>query len=151
MTIRKHPLAWRWTDPKYALLPESVLAQMQPVDSDEAARLFTHTPELAGADGPVPDSFTITTVSAEALSQEAGCCWLRERQPDLSVRIIISWQRDTALRTTWEVFTAHWDDFCYPSSDDVCVWPESGEWVLQYHHYDEFQFGERSMVNSASE
>jgi len=143
MTIREHPLAWRWTDPKYALLPDSVLAQMQPIEADEAARLFTHSLTLAGEDGLAPDVFTITTVRAEGLSQEAGCRWLRERQPDLSVRVVVSWEQHTALQTTWEVFTAHWDDFCYPSSDDVHVWPESERWVLLYHHEHEFQFGER--------
>ena len=146
MTIREHPLAWRWTDPKYALLPDSVLAQMQPIEADEAARLFTHSLTLAGEDGLAPDVFNITTVRAEGLSPEAGCEWLRERQPDLSVRVGVSWDRHTAIRTTWGVFTGHWDDFCYPSSDDVLVWPESESWALRYHHEQEFQFGRKRVM-----
>jgi hypothetical protein len=144
MTIREHPLAWRWTDPKYALLPDSTLAQMQPIEPEEAARLCTHSLTLAGENGLAPNVFTITSVCAEGFSQEAGCRWLRECQPDLSVHVVISWDQDTAIRTTWEVFTAHWDDFCYPSSDDVVVWSESDTWAILYHHEHEFQFGKRS-------
>jgi hypothetical protein len=47
-------------------------------------------------------------------------------------------------RTSWEFFTAHWDDFCYPLSDDVLVLPDSGAWVLRYHHEEVFYFGNRN-------
>ena len=72
------------------------------------------------------------------------CSWLPARSSDLTASVTLSWQRDTALRTTWELFTARWDDFCYPSSDDVFVSPESGRWVLLYHHWGQFHFANRS-------
>jgi len=65
-----------------------------------------------------------------------GRCWLRDQQPELSAQAFVSWREDAAIRTTWEIFTAHWDDFCYPSSDDVVVWPESERWALFYFHED---------------
>jgi hypothetical protein len=54
----------------------------------------------------------------------------------------VSWDRETALRAGWEFFTAHWDDFCYPLSDDVLVIPDTGSWVLRYHHEKMFYFGD---------
>jgi hypothetical protein len=38
--IREHPLAWRWTDPKYAELPSNVLAQITPIDASAAAGVY---------------------------------------------------------------------------------------------------------------
>ncbi|HEY5894211.1 MAG TPA: hypothetical protein VIT91_13380 [Chthoniobacterales bacterium] len=49
-----------------------------------------------------------------------------------------------ALRTGWEFFTAHWDDFCYPLSDEVLILPDSGGWVLLYQHQETFFFGNRN-------
>jgi hypothetical protein len=56
----------------------------------------------------------------------------------------VSWDRETALRTSWEFFTAHWDDFCYPLTDDVLIIPDCGSWVLRYHHEEIFYFGDRN-------
>ena len=143
MNIREHPLAWRWTDEKYALLPDNILREMFPVEETEAAGLFTRSLTFIRDTDLSPDIFTITAISANPFSAEAGCRWLRERQPDLSVPVVLSWDESTAIRTIWEVFTNYWDDFCYPSSDDVLVWPESESWVLLYHHAHEFRFGKR--------
>ena len=141
--IRAHPFAWRWTDAKHAVFPDGILAQMQPVSADEAARLFAESRQHEHADGLRQDQFTITTLATAGVSTDAACEWLCRCQPDLSARIVICWDERTALRTTWEVFTAHWDDFCYPASDDVLIWPESAKWVMRYHHEEELQFGRR--------
>ena len=143
MTIREHPLAWRWTNPKFALLPEIILGQMHPIDPNEAALLCTHSLTFADRDGLSSDVFTITNLEAEGLSKESGCCWFRARQHNLSELVTLSWNQQTAIQTTWEVFTSYWDDFCYPSSDDVSIWPGSERWALLYHHYHRFEFGMR--------
>lgn len=66
--------------------------------------------------------------------------WLRHVQPDLHTRVYVSWSLDLAVETRWDIFTEYWDDFCYPSSDDVTVVPASGTWQLSYHHYEQFDF-----------
>lgn len=146
MTIREHPLAWRWTDADYAVLPEDTLAQLQPVELREAERLFQRSQRLLVRDSLSPQEFTAIVHHSADVSVEVGRCWLRERQPDLSVQVFVSWQTDAAIRTTWEIFTAHWDDFCYPASDDIVVWPESERWALFYFHEQEFHFGQRPVA-----
>ena|SRR2546427_803961 len=146
MTIREHPLAWRWTDSRYALLPDSTLAQIEPVESAEAQHLFQHSLRLLGRDCLSPELFESVMRRRADIPADAGCAWLREQQANLSVRVYVSWDQDIAVRTTWEVFSAHWDDFCYPSSDDVIVSPESESWALLYHHEQEFQFGKIRVV-----
>jgi len=143
MTIREHPFAWRWTDADYAVLPEATLAQMQPIEQREAERLFQSSLRFLVRDSLSPQEFTTIVRHSADVPAEVGRSWLREQQPDLSAQVVVSWQQDAAIRTTWEIFTAHWDDFCYPSSDDVIVWPESERWALFYFHEQEFQFGQR--------
>ena len=66
--------------------------------------------------------------------------WLRSVQPDSQVVVYVSWNRDLAVETSWHILTEYWDDFCYPSSDDVTVVSTSGTWQLVYHHYEQFDF-----------
>ena len=143
MTIREHPLAWRWTDADYAVLPDDALAQMEPMEQREAERLFQRSLCFLARDTLSPQEFTCVVRHSADLRAEVGRLWLREQRPDMSTQVIISWQQDAAIRTTWEVFTAYWDDFCYPHSDDVSVWPESERWALFYFHEEEFHLGRR--------
>jgi hypothetical protein len=64
---------------------------------------------------------------------------LRGLAPTPGTPVLVSWHDEVAVLTDWELFVAHWDDFCYLSSDDVTVWPPSGEWILCYRHYEVFQ------------
>ena len=45
-----------------------------------------------------------------------------------------------AICVSWGVFCQYWDDFCYPASDDVTIWPLSEEWFLIYDHSEKFFF-----------
>lgn len=55
-------------------------------------------------------------------------------------RILVSWSPDCAVVTTPYIFIKYWNDFCYPSSDDVSIWPENNAWFLRFFHYEEFSF-----------
>ena len=139
--ITDFPLAWRWTSPTHAVLSPAELAALKPCSSDETARIYERSLRFETADGLAPAEFeTVLTQSAD-ISGADGCSWLRAQAGDLEEQITVLWQRDIALRTTWELFTTRWDDFCYPSSDDVFVLPDSEKWVLRYHHEDIFFFG----------
>ncbi len=54
--------------------------------------------------------------------------------------VTVAWSPECALRTSWEIFTDYWSDFCYPSSDHVAVLPESDRWALFYDHEEQFEF-----------
>jgi hypothetical protein len=144
MTVREHSLAWRWTDPNHAVLSDHVLAQIHPVEQMEAVRLFQKGLCFVGRNGLIPETFPKIVRQRADILAEVGCCWLRQQQPDISQHVYVSWLCDTAIRTTWEVFINHWNNFCYPASDDVIIWPESENWALFYFHEEEFQFGRKS-------
>lgn len=58
-------------------------------------------------------------------------------------RIIVHWVGGgtaDAVLTDAEFFISNWSDFCYPSSDDVIILPESLEWSLAYWHEELLYF-----------
>ena len=129
MTIEEFPLAWRWTQPSHSVLPREVLARIRPLSSSEAARVRIGY-QAQGA----------TVVSCSASESADVHVWLRTIQPDPQLSVYLSWTQDLAVQTTWDIFAEYWDDFCYPSSDDVTVAPVAGTWRLIYHHYEQFDF-----------
>lgn len=128
MTIQEFPLAWRWTQSSHAVLPPDVLARIRPLSPSEAAHIQERSSrQYAGG----------------AVCRPAGHGareWLRSVQPDLAASVFVSWSEAWAVETSWEIFTEYWDDFCYPSSDDVSVIPVAGTRHLTYHHYEQFDF-----------
>lgn len=143
--IESFPLAWRWTQSSHTLFTPLELAALHPYSAEEAARIHDRALRLLEGDGLSPVHFEqIASLSAERSKAEVTA-WLRERFPNPNAQVTISWLRHLALRTTWQIFTGHWDDFCYPSSDDVVVLPEDGSWLLLYHHEEIFTFGTRKL------
>lgn len=141
--IANFPLIWRWISPTHALYSESELAILHPCSPIEAARIYDDSRSFDTRDGLDKRHFSSVRNQSANFSTADGCAWLRSHAPNLVEHVIVLWDRDTALRTAWEFFTAHWDDFCYPLSDDVLVLPDSGGWALRYHHEENFYFGMR--------
>jgi hypothetical protein len=129
MTAQEFPLAWRWTQPSHSVLPAEVLAGIRPLSAPEAARLCT-TASPRGS----------SVVSHSASDSADVSRWLRSIQPDSQVPVYVGWSEELAVEMSWGIFTQYWDDFCYPSSDDVMVAPVTGTWQLVYHHHEQFDF-----------
>ncbi len=144
-SIADFPLIWRWTSATHAVFSESELAGLHPCSPTEAARIHDDSRVFDFRTGIDPQQFNSVSIQSADISTDGGCSWLRTLLPDISEQVIVSWDRETALRTTWEFFTAHWDDFCYPLSDDVLVIPSTGAWVLRYPHEETFYFGSREL------
>ena len=143
--ITDFPLIWRWTSPAHALFSHSELAGLHPCSPVEAARIHDDSRAFDIRDGLDPQYFSGLSAHSANVSTAEGSSWLRAQVPDLAEQVVVSWERDTALQTSWDFFTARWDDFCYPSSDDVLILPDSGSWVLRYHHEEIFYFGSRKL------
>jgi hypothetical protein len=137
--ILEFPLIWRWTSKSHAIFSKFELAALYPCSAVEAARIYDETRSFDTRDGLDERQFkSLLTKSAAAIPPSESFAWLRARVSNLAEQIIVSWNRETALRTDWELFTARWDHFCYPSSDDVLILPENDSWVLRYYHSEMF-------------
>jgi len=141
MSILDHPLAWRWTDDAHHILPQNVLARMCLLKPNIVATLDLRSKDWVSRDGLDPGSFTSISRYSADLSAHKTKLWLLEQHPRSDEPVVIVWDAQTALRTDWAVFVDHWSAFCYPSSDDVCIWPPDGDWACCFLHYAEFQFG----------
>ena len=131
------PLAWRWTQPSHNVLPPEVMAEIRPLAQVSAPN---GTFGLTVLDPAVFED--IRVVSADVPVME-GKDWLVRLPVELHGRITVCWDESTAVETTWEIFTRYWDDFCYPGSDDVMVFPASAAWLFVYHHEEAFMWGDR--------
>jgi len=60
----------------------------------------------------------------------------RQLSQNYNENLFISWNRTTCVYTTKEIFIKYWDDFCYPSSDDLTIISEFTNWVYFYRHYE---------------
>ena len=135
--------AWRFTDPKHNLLPPDVLADIRPLTPSRTAALSI--PLTRACAGYYSDTATaVVEFSADSSNDEAIARTGRDLAA-LSVadeaRVVVSWDAVDAVETSWRTFSTYWDDFCYPSSDDVTIYPLDGRWVLCYHHTEWFSFG----------
>ena len=141
--LEEFELAWRWTQPTHTVLPAEVLATIRPFSADRAATLG------AGA-GPLCRQRRSAEWQMSICADEDAADNVRHQLRALDVpsdaSILVSWNNRTAVATVWQTFVSYWDDFCYPSSDDVPVWPQSGDWVLCYRHYGHFEFGRAAVA-----
>ncbi len=136
-------MAWRWTDANYAVLPKVILAQIRPIETRDASSLFEKSERFLDGYNLSNKTFQSIIRFRADVSIEVGRSWLRKQVADLDTTVFISWSPDMAVETSWTIFTEFWDDFCYPGSDDVLIWPDSERWALFYFHEEEFQFGNR--------
>jgi hypothetical protein len=143
---------WRWTDPKCDVLPLSDLAQIRPLKEEKAYALWEYAyvymlelSRYAFTDISEPLTSALfewiqhVDISQEPVKKVQEHLRAFESQEDQVV--LVMWEPEEAVTTPWRVFCTYWDDFCFPSSDDVGIWPLSERWGLEYHHEEQLIFG----------
>jgi hypothetical protein len=132
IALEEFELAWRWTD-ETNLLPDVDRKRIRPLTPSKAAALAPMATHLCEEQRDIP----------KWLSTDQSPVFVRRRLEALNIdgdtRILVSWNATTAVVTDWDLFCRYWDDFCYPSSDDVTILPLTGEWVLCYDHSEAFR------------
>lgn len=134
MRIDGFPLAWRWTDDAHAKLPESVLAEIEPVDPVRAKELYRSGVSVSRS--PAEGEASVFASDEE----EATRRWLQRLPISPSARVTIVWSEQLGVSLPWETFGDFWSDFCYPSSDDLFVFREDGSCALSYDHSEVFRY-----------
>jgi hypothetical protein len=141
ISLEEFPLRWRWTEEEYCLLSDDELSQIAPLAPKPAKDVWETSLKFSSASSdfsPNTDLF-INIESVSASDYDTVKRWLSERV--LSSEIIVSWQPDLAVLTNTDLFIKYWSEFCYPSSDDVSIWPLDKSWVLHYWHEEVFWYG----------
>jgi hypothetical protein len=131
--------AWRWRDPKYDVLPDDVLQAIQAVRRPKAEDYFQPSLNIDRWVRAQPAREVTTDDHDEAAVAE----WLGAGT-DPNEMVIASWSETEAIYLPWSVFRKYWSSFCYPSSDDVTVWPVDESFGLSYSHRGVFYWRSRN-------
>jgi len=139
-------LAWRWTNARRGVVPDDMLAKIRPLSFAKATEVYFRLDQRSHREdeGFLPVPFRLVN-KIDSSHIDAGVVqhWLEAHIPDMAEAVIVSWEWRDAVATTADVFCRFWDDFCYPSSDDVTILPLTEEWALVYWHEEVLFFGER--------
>ncbi|MES9974871.1 MAG: hypothetical protein ABW094_11465 [Candidatus Thiodiazotropha sp.] len=130
--IDNFKLKRRWTDPDYLDMPEEDLEKINVLSPESASAVFGESLRLIQESNIENEGQRISTNNSDLAEYLARI--------DVESKIFVSWSPDCAVVTTLNIFIKYWGDFCYPSSDDVSIWPVNNAWFLQYFHYEEFSF-----------
>ncbi len=145
-SLSSFTLQWRWLEAKYDLLSESELKRIKPLAPAAAAALQFCLPwhhDDPSDPSPSGEIFSTIDILDDPHSSDA-CSWLGRRLPESRTPVVVSWDGQTAVLTDSDLFIARWDSFCYPSSDDVGIWPLDGLWMVSYWHEERLYFGDRN-------
>lgn len=141
--LSEFPLKWRWTDSRWNKLPNSDLKSIRPFTDEKALELLQYSQKFSDHTGLLDSHFdNVASIDTSTYSPKISK-WLLDHFPNGDEMVIVSWDHRHAAMVLWRVFCNYWDDFCYPASDDVAIWPISEEWALMYLHTEQFVFGVR--------
>jgi hypothetical protein len=129
------PLSWRWTDPRRAHFTQEGLQSIRPLSSQAASRVRERIEDLLHAH---PQKGRAIDASGEVRKVSEQ---LRAVLPTSEPDVVLSWEAGLAIIVRTSVFIDHWDDFCYPSSDDVEIWTPGTDFMMTYRHWEVFEAG----------
>jgi hypothetical protein len=144
--MEQFALKWRFTDPRYRVLPPVHLEQVKPLSPDSSRRLWDLTLPLHG-DIPFTLSLYRTIESVPLDNNDPAAIrsvrkWLFDRGVPFKSPVYLSYEPECAIATTWKIVVKYWDDFWYPGSDDLTVVDESFAWASLFWHESQAFFGD---------
>ena len=144
--MEQFPLKWRFTDPRYRALPLVHLEQVRPLSSESSRRLWDLTlplhKELPFTAGFFRVVESIALDNADRTAIRGVRKWLFSRGVPFKSSVLLSYQPEWAIATTWKMVVKYWNDFWYPGTDDLTIVDESLAWALLLWHDREAFFGD---------
>jgi hypothetical protein len=133
-------LSWRWTDRRRSEFSTLDLAQIRCLTGRRADQINDYLRRTVDMWQTNPLAAAGELTIATDGDPQAVRAWLEHQWSDRQAIALVSWDKRTAVAVPWGLFTQHWDDFCYPSSDDVTIAITTGEWIIEYAHYEQMQW-----------
>ena len=143
ITLDDFELGWRWKSLHNHNILEEEKQQLKPLSIRESKKinkiidLFESESNLGQRFQP-NDWIRANSDTQKSIDEFAN--YFQGITENYNENLFISWNRSTCLYTTKAIFIKYWDDFCYPSSDDVTIISELTNWVYFYNHIEVGQF-----------
>lgn len=149
--LKDFELYWRWEKTHSPDISDSEKAQIQPVSEIESKRLNKVIDYFEIEDNLRTDFIETDWISTNSENDEKIDTFRNKLTSILDTwdeNVIVTWNRTMTVKTTKEVFLKYWDDFCYPSSDDVTIISEETNWVMFYRHFEVANIWTRKKKNT---
>lgn len=131
------PYAWRVTDERWALLPNEVLARIQPL-SLERGKQVARQGSVFRHSGPfyvnIEHYHVVEACSLETRSHSEGGNvrqWLSQLPINPQEQVYVSWGNNAAVATDWITFSMVWENLWYPF-DVLDVFDDSLNWAVLF-------------------
>lgn len=139
-------LNWRWDDfhnPDISLEDKGQIKPLSIVESKRINKVIDYFKSESNLlkSFEQTDWFRASSETKESIDKFSND--FKELTKDYVENLFISWNRSTCIYTTKEIFIKYWDDFCYPSSDNITIISELTNWVYFYNHIEVGQFWKR--------
>lgn len=151
ISLKDFELNWRWEKTHNQDISDLEKAQIEPVSEIESKRLNKVIDYFESEDNLRNDFTETDWISANSENDEKKDTFrnnLSSLLKSWNENVIVTWNRTTTLKTTKELFLKYWDDFCYPSSDDVTIISEETNWVMFYNHIEVAKIWTRKKANT---
>ncbi|MEZ5691589.1 MAG: hypothetical protein R3D71_07990 [Rickettsiales bacterium] len=135
--LENFSLSYRFTDNNFDILPKNHLSTIKPLPTSKAEEIHEYSKKFIDGKTLSSKNFSKTKLIKTDASDPLKIGSILHSLFENS-EIILSYDNKTALVTTYNTFYKYWDSFCYPSSDDIVIFPLDEEWVMAYFHYEEF-------------
>ena len=124
----------------HAQLPPDVLAAIDTIPSNRAHELYCAGQRL------LEQGRSITLIAQPSESVDSTREWLSQLPGfrPTSVATVV-WNLEHGVSLPWRHFVESWDNFCYPSSDDLFVFADGSNSALAYRHFDQIQLLENAV------
>jgi hypothetical protein len=130
------PLLWRWTQETHAMFKPDELASIRPISSGKARSICQQSARMPLPPSQPGDRLLVGAGTNRLVVSQ----WLQDRVPEYEAEVLLLWDQDTGALVARRLFIDRWDDFWYPSSDDLGVLGTVGEWQLEMYHQGMFEF-----------
>lgn len=139
-------LNWRWDEIHNPEITNEEKTQILSFSIFESKRInkvidyFEFEPNLHELFTPT-DWFRVSCKTEK--SKQNFTTEFKQLTSDFEENIFVSWNHSTCVYTTRDIFLRYWDDFCYPSSDNLTIISEKTNWIFFFNHIEVGKFWRR--------
>ena len=149
ISFENFKLKWRWDsvhNPTILSVESEQIKPFSEIESKRINKIIDYFESESNLYKLFESSDWFIASSETEMAKEKFSDNFKQLTQNYNENLFISWNRTTCVYATKEIFIKYWDNFCYPSSDDVTLISELTNWVCFYNHIEVGKFWKRKMI-----